>query len=99
MGDDYKIKGLQYGRSSTIPPTYCPFCRCSADGDNACPHDGTMAMDMSLDLDINDNDTHVEESSDWSIDVEFVGGGNADVTVVSDDFSLETTEQVCAPPL
>jgi len=67
----------------------------TSDGGDACPYDGTLALDMSVDIDVTEDGNHLEASGDWDVAVEFIGGGRAAIVIDSDDFHLETEETVC----
>lgn len=65
----------------------------------SCPDDGTFSLDFGMDFVVRESGRTTRASSDWSVLVELLGGGNAHIEVQSGDFQAESDQNICEPPL
>ncbi len=70
----------------------------AANAPEACPEDGTISFDFAMAFDVHNGDDHAEADGDWSVTVDFTGGGMADVDASSGDFDFSQDDTyVCTP--
>jgi hypothetical protein len=65
----------------------------------SCPDDGTFSLDFEMDFVVREGGRTSRASSDWSVVVDLLGGGNAHIEVQSGDFEFESDQNICEPPL
>lgn len=71
----------------------------AANSPDACPEDGTISFGFSMLFNVQNGNRRAEADGDWSVNVDFTGGGMADVDASSGGFDFNQDDvYVCTPP-